>query len=90
MTQDGARDDAAYPRQLAPASDTSFPILLGSDGRVMDGMHRILKVTLEGGVEVEAKQFVRYRRHDEPASLNHQPRTGVISSFVRRLRQPRG
>lgn len=43
--------------RLALASDTSFPILLGSDGRVMDGMHRILKVALEGGAEIEAKQF---------------------------------
>ncbi len=43
--------------RLVLASDTSFPILLGSDGRVMDGMHRILKVALEGGAEVEAKQF---------------------------------
>ena len=43
--------------RLVLASDTSFPVLLGSDGRVMDGMHRILKVALEGGAEIEAKQF---------------------------------
>jgi hypothetical protein len=43
--------------RLVLASDTSFPVLLGSDGRVMDGMHRILKVALEGGATVEAKQF---------------------------------
>ncbi len=44
--------------RLVLESDTLFPILLGCDGRVMDGMHRILKVALEGGSEVEAKQFV--------------------------------
>jgi hypothetical protein len=43
--------------RLVLAADTSFPVLLGSDGRVMDGMHRILKVALEGGAEIEAKQF---------------------------------
>ena len=43
--------------RLVLASDTSYPVLLGSDGRVMDGMHRILKVALEGGAEIEAKQF---------------------------------
>ena len=44
--------------RLVMDSDTSFPILLGSDGRVMDGMHRVIKVALEGGKEVEAKQFL--------------------------------
>jgi len=39
--------------QAAP----TFPAILGSDGRVMDGMHRILKVALEGGTEIPAKQF---------------------------------
>jgi hypothetical protein len=44
--------------RLVLESDESFPILLGSDGRVMDGMHRVLKVALKGGSEIEAKQFV--------------------------------
>jgi hypothetical protein len=43
--------------QLVLKADTSFPILLGSDGRVMDGMHRVLKVALDGGSEIAAKQF---------------------------------
>ena len=43
--------------RLVLASDASFPILLGCDGRVMDGMHRVLKVALEGGAEIEVKQF---------------------------------
>jgi hypothetical protein len=43
--------------RLVMEADTSFPILLGSDGRVMDGMHRVLKVALEGGSEIEAKCF---------------------------------
>jgi hypothetical protein len=44
--------------RLVLESDESFPILLGSDGRVMDGMHRVLKVALKGGSEIDAKQFV--------------------------------
>ena len=44
--------------RLVLEADESFPILLGSDGRVMDGMHRVLKVALKGGSEIEAKQFV--------------------------------
>ena len=43
--------------RLVMDANPSYPILLGEDGRVMDGMHRILKVALEGGAEIEAKQF---------------------------------
>jgi len=43
--------------RLVLDADTAFPILLGSDGRIMDGMHRVLKVALEGGSEIAAKQF---------------------------------
>lgn len=37
--------------------DTSFPILLGPDGRVMDGMHRIAKAMLEGTEQIAAVTF---------------------------------
>ena len=43
--------------RLVMAADPRFPILLGEDRRVMDGMHRVLKVALEGGTEISAKQF---------------------------------
>lgn len=43
--------------RLVLEADPSYPILLGADGRVMDGMHRVLKVALEGGNEIRAKQF---------------------------------
>jgi hypothetical protein len=36
----------------------SFPIILGHDGRVMDGMHRIARALLEGRVEIDAVRFV--------------------------------
>lgn len=38
--------------------DLTFPVILSSDGRVMDGMHRICKALLEGRSEIEAVRFV--------------------------------
>jgi hypothetical protein len=37
--------------------DLSHPIILGVDGRVMDGMHRIAKALLEGRSTISAVQF---------------------------------
>ncbi len=37
--------------------DLSYPIILGPDGRVMDGMHRIARALLEGRREVDAVRF---------------------------------
>lgn len=38
--------------------DFEFPIILSSDGGVMDGMHRVCKALLEGLSEIEATRFV--------------------------------
>ena len=43
--------------RLVLEADTSYPVLLGSDGRVMDGMHRVLKVALSGENGIQAKRF---------------------------------
>ena len=45
-----------HARFIAEA-DLSFPIILSSDGRVMDGMHRVGKALLEGLATVEAVGF---------------------------------
>ena len=37
--------------------DTSYPVILGPDGRVMDGMHRIARRMLDGYLTVEVRQF---------------------------------
>jgi hypothetical protein len=37
--------------------DVSHPIILGFDGRVMDGMHRIAKALLQGQKTIRAVQF---------------------------------
>jgi hypothetical protein len=38
--------------------DLSYPVILSSDGRVMDGMHRICKALLEGCSDIEAVRFL--------------------------------
>ncbi len=43
--------------RLIAVADLSYPIILASDGRVMDGMHRVLKAILEGRHTIEAVQF---------------------------------
>ena len=43
--------------------DPGYPVILGSDGRVMDGMHRIARAVLEGRTTVRA---VRFPVHPEP------------------------
>jgi hypothetical protein len=37
--------------------DPSYPIILGPDGRVMDGMHRIARALLEGRMVIPAVRF---------------------------------
>jgi hypothetical protein len=48
--------------RLIEAADLRFPIILSSEGRVMDGMHRVAKAVLLGRATIEAVQFT-----DDPA-----------------------
>ena len=50
--------------------DPSDPIILGADGRVMDGMHRVAKAYLQGREEIEA---VKFDRDPEPDYLGRRP-----------------
>ena len=50
--------------------DLGFPVILSSDGRVMDGMHRICKALLQGAAEIDAVRFL----HDpEPDYIGVHP-----------------
>lgn len=40
--------------RLIRETDLRYPIILGADGRVMDGMHRVAKAYLEGRATVTA------------------------------------
>jgi hypothetical protein len=44
--------------RLIQEVDLSYPIILGADGRVMDGMHRIARAILDGQVTIKAVQFL--------------------------------
>lgn len=56
--------------RLALESDLAYPVILSSDGRVMDGMHRICKAVVEGHKDIEAVRFVR---DPEPDFVNVNP-----------------
>jgi hypothetical protein len=43
--------------RLIEEVDLAYPIILGFDGRVMDGMHRIAKALLQGRTTISAVQF---------------------------------
>ncbi|HEX9275855.1 MAG TPA: hypothetical protein VGA51_05580 [Casimicrobiaceae bacterium] len=49
--------DVAEHARLIHEADPDFPVILSSDGRVMDGMHRIAKALLEGRTHVTAVRF---------------------------------
>jgi hypothetical protein len=55
--------------RLIEKVDLSYPIILSSDGRVMDGMHRVAKALLEGKEKIEVVQF---RKDPEPDYENVQ------------------
>ena len=38
--------------------DPAYPIILGPDGRVMDGMHRVARALLEGGTTIRAVRLL--------------------------------
>jgi hypothetical protein len=50
--------------RLISECDLAFPIILSSDGRVMDGMHRVCKALLEGRSKIEAVRFIEDPKPD--------------------------
>jgi hypothetical protein len=43
--------------RLIEQVDVAYPIILGADGRVMDGMHRVARALLEGRATIPAVRF---------------------------------
>jgi hypothetical protein len=43
--------------KLVQETDLKYPIVLSKDGRVMDGMHRVIKALLLGNRTIKAVQF---------------------------------
>ncbi len=48
------------------AADLAYPIILGADGRVMDGMHRIVRAILDGHDTIRAVRFETQPDPDYP------------------------
>ena len=49
--------DIALHAKLISETDLKYPIILCSDGRLMDGMHRVCKAWIEGNKFIKAVQF---------------------------------
>jgi len=43
--------------RMANEADLSYPIIIDGDGRIMDGMHRVVKALLEGRPTVAARRL---------------------------------
>jgi hypothetical protein len=43
--------------RLVQEVDCSYPIILGPDGRVMDGMHRVARALLDGRTTISARRL---------------------------------
>ena len=56
--------------RLVQDVDPAYPVILGLDGRVMDGMHRVARAVLEGRTTIRAVRFVV---HPEPDFRNCRP-----------------
>jgi hypothetical protein len=53
--------------RLVHEADLQYPIILSSDGRLMDGMHRVIKAALDGRKHILA---VRFTIDPEPDYMN--------------------
>jgi hypothetical protein len=49
--------DLAEHIRLVEEADLAYPIILSADGRVMDGMHRVVKALLQGCDSIAAVRF---------------------------------
>ncbi len=56
--------------RLIQEVEPTYPIILGADGRVMDGMHRVARAVLDGQTTIRAVRFVN---DPEPDYRNCRP-----------------
>ena len=62
--------------------DLSYPIVLGVDGRVMDGMHRIARAILDGHSTIRAVQFTVQPEPDYRDCMPDELPTSHVVAFV--------
>jgi hypothetical protein len=68
--------------QLIEAADLRFPIILSSEGRMMDGMHRVVKALLAGRATINA---VRFTTDPEPDYIDADPNQLPYDELVPRI-----
>jgi hypothetical protein len=68
--------------QLVEAADLRFPIILSPEGRVMDGMHRVVKALLAGRATINA---VRFTADPEPDYIDADPNQLPYDELVPRI-----
>ena len=51
------RQVAEHARFIDEA-ELAYPVILSSDGRIMDGMHRVLKALMQGESHIRAVRFL--------------------------------
>jgi hypothetical protein len=65
--------NVAEHARLIEEADLGCPIILSSDGRIMDGMHRVLKALMRGESHIRAVRFLTDPEPDfvgvDPADL---------------------
>jgi hypothetical protein len=44
--------------RLINEADLGYPVILANDGRIMDGMHRVLKALIQGQTYINAVRFL--------------------------------
>ncbi len=65
------KDIAQHAKQIYEA-DTSYPIILCPEGRVMDGMHRVCKTYLASGTTISAVRLVVLHEPDYVGKEPHE------------------
>lgn len=65
LSQNPTYAELAYHTRVSVEADLSFPIILGEDGRIVDGHHRVLKALIEGKTHILCVQFVLDPEPDE-------------------------
>jgi hypothetical protein len=68
--------------QLIEAADLRFPIILSSEGRMMDGMHRVVKALLAGRATINA---VRFTTDPEPDYIDADPNQLPYDELIPRI-----
>lgn len=63
-TPEGSPYGMAFHMRRALDVNTDYPIILGEDGFIMDGWHRVLRALIDGKPTIKAVRFSKTPAHD--------------------------